>query len=227
MGRAWKTPTMITMSRPPPSDDDGGSDQASRDVSLTDSHRDPTPHAADRPILSTEGAMHLRRSWQRAAVLVPLEIQYQEHELSRRSIAALLSHRRKRCDRMVWPEFRASVLDELEDNHRQAAGILLNKVEACIQKRLAVRECRLIRRTGSWQDPGKNAVQAVFARLLTGQLLAGEAVGRDYIQPLVDSFQYQLRYSGYWATLAMHLEVLDDPQKEQFWAWYRAFPRPG
>ena len=76
------------------------------------------------------------------------------------------------------------------------------------------------------QDPGRHAVLAIFALLLTGQLLEGEAIGRNYVQMLVDSFQYQLRYSGYWATLAMHLEVLDEPRKEQFWAWYRAFPRP-
>ena len=101
----------------PSASDGNDSDAASGEVSLTDSHRDATPHAEGRPIVSAEGAARFRKAWQRASLLVPLELQYRARETCNRSVSSRLGHRRKRCDRLPWPEFRASILDELENEH--------------------------------------------------------------------------------------------------------------
>ena len=198
----------------------------SEHASLTDSHRDPIPEPGNRPIISDDGAEHFRRVWQRSALLVPLEIQYRQREHCNRSVASKLAHRRKRSDKLSWPEYRAGLLDELVEPHRAAARAMLVKVDECNRRRLTPNDNALIRRTGSWRDPSRQAVLAIFSRLLVRELTADGTVDRDYAQLVVDALQYQCRYSGYWAVLARHLEALDRPQRDEFWRWHRDFPRP-
>ena len=204
----------------PPSDT--GSSIAS--VSLTDSHRDPSDVPPGSQIVSSDGAEWHRQCLRRACLLVPLARQLRDSGLNNRQVAATIAHRKKRCDRMAWPAFRDSVYEEME--RTASAEALLACITTYNLRRLTANDNRRVRCTGSWRDPSKGAVEAVFSRLLCSQLAEDDIRCAEYAIQMVEASHSTMRFSGYWATLALNLAMLDRHRREQFWEWHRLYPRP-
>ena len=206
----------------PPSEREDASSPSS--VSLTDSHRDPSAGAPTRQVVSSAGAEYSRRCWRRDCLLVPLEDLLQRQGLSNRQVASTLTHRRRQCDQMPWPAFLDKVQAKLDAPTRDVTNAFLEQVAIIIQRRLTANEFQRIR-SGRWNDPGKSAVEAIFTRLLVSQLSDGDLRCARLAPSLVERSIRRQRYAGYWATLSENLVCLDDRRKNQFWEWYRLFPR--
>ena len=138
------------------SPDDGSANSL---VFLTGSHRDPTPGA--RPAYPhADVAMLLSADTLGSAEPKPC---YGE------SADLLLAFAlEEKVWQNGWPTFKASILQELEPVY--VAEALLEHIERYNLRRLRSNDFRRTSRTGAWNDLGKVAVQAKFARLLASQI---------------------------------------------------------